>query len=158
VNTHEPDPRDEVILERLRRVADAVDPVPDDLVEQGRALFRLHRPGVDVMQLVTGGELSAVRGPEAGSSRLHVFESGTVSLDVEVTRRGDFARALGVVVDSADAQLADCRVTLETPASSTTVDLEAGRFTLERVPLGRVRLVLERGERAVLQTPWFDAG
>ena len=62
--------------------------------------------------------------------------------------RGDFARVVGVVDDTAGADLSGARVTVESMSSSTTVDLEDGRFAVERVPLGLVRIVVERsGER-----------
>jgi hypothetical protein len=158
MNASELHPDDAALLGRLGEIADVVDPVPEEVVEAGKAAFRLYRPGVDVMALVSESNLAAVRDGGSGSSRLHVFEHGSVSIDVEVTRRGDFARAVGVVADEADADLADTQVMLESPASSTTVDVEAGRFTFARIPLGVVRIVLQRLGRPVMTTPWFDVG
>ena len=154
-------PEDLALLDRLRAVAEVVDPVPDDVVELGRAAFALHRADAVLMDMATealsGADLRATH-TDQGSSRLHVFEHGSLSIEVEVTTRGDFARAIGVVDDRSDPELADCRVTLETAASSTTVDLEGGRFTVERVPLGLARLVLERGDERAMITSWFEVG
>ena len=158
MNATEPHPDDMSLLARLADIAGVVDPVPEEVVESGKAAFRLYRRDVDVMAMVSEVDLAAVRNGGSGSSRLHVFEHGTVSIDVEVTRRGDFARAVGVVADSDDPDLADTQVMLESPASSTTVDVDAGRFTFERIPLGVVRLIIQRTGRPVMTTQWFDVG
>ena len=50
-------------------------------------------------------------------------------------------------------------MTLDTlSASFTTVPDAEGRFDVRRVPAGMVRITLERGPRAKVATPWFDAG
>ena len=151
---------DAELLARLRRIADTVDPVPDDVVELGRAAFELRRADAILMTMATealsGADLRAVAG-DHGSSRLHVFEHAGISIEVEVTARGEFARAVGIV-DASGADLSGGHVSVETPSSSTTVDLEGGRFTVERVPLGLARVVLERSGERVMVTPWFDVG
>ena len=93
---------DAELLARLRRIADTVDPVPDDVVELGRAAFELRRADAILMTMATealsGADLRAVAGDQ-GSSRLHVFEHAGISIEVEVTARGEFARAVGIVDD-----------------------------------------------------------
>jgi hypothetical protein len=152
-------PDDEAILDRLRAVAKIVDPVPDDVVELGKAAFALHHADAILMTMATdelsGADVRTARADQ-GSSHLHVFEHGSVSIEVEVTSRGDFARAIGVVDDRDHPDLADYQLTLETRSSSTTVDLEGGRFTFERVPLGLARLVLEHAGDRAMTTTWFD--
>ncbi len=150
---------DDAMLDRLRAIADIVDPVPEDVIELGKAAFALHHADAILMTMATdelsGADLRAVRGDQ-GSSRLHVFEHGSVSIEVEVTSRGDFARAIGVVDDREHPELADFQLTLETRSSSTTVDLDGGRFTFDRVPLGLARLVLEHSGERAMTTTWFD--
>lgn len=151
-------PDDAGLLLRLQRIVEVVDPVPADVVEVGRAVFSLREPQLARLEVVSlPPELSAVRS-SAGTSRLHFFEQGTVSIDVEVTVRAPFARILGAVVDAHAPDLHGCRVAVETADSSTTVDLEMGRFSFGRVPLGLVRLVLERGGRRAMSTAWFEIG
>ena len=151
---------DAELLARLRRIADTVDPVPDDVVELGRAAFELRHTDAILMTMATevlsGADLRAAG--DQGSSRLHVFEHDGVSIEVEVTARGEFARAVGIVDDSSGAVLSGAHVSVETTSSSTTVDLEGGRFTVERVPLGLARVVLERSGERLMVTPWFDVG
>ena len=161
-------PDDVELIERLRRIVEVVDPVPVDLVESGRALFRLHRPGVDLMTMLTapgaggdavrdadglvGAGLAAVRGP--ATSHLHFFELGTVTLDVEVTVRAGFADVVGAVTDASGAVAS---VTLETPAATFTTEPDAdGRFEVSRVPVALMRLTLARGQERPVATPWFD--
>jgi len=152
-------PADEDMLDRLRAIADLVDPVPEDVIELGKAAFALHHADAILMTMamdeLSGADVRAARGDQ-GSSRLHVFEHGSVSIEVEVTSRADFARAIGVVDDREHPDLAGYRLTLETRSSSTTVDLEGGRFTFERVPLGLARLVLEHSGERAMTTTWFD--
>jgi len=154
-------PDDEALLDRLRAISEVVDPVPEDVIELGKAAFALHHADAILMTIATdevsGANLRASTG-DRGSSRLHVFEHDTVSIEVEVTSRGDFARVIGVVDDQAGADLSDSRITLETSSSSTTVDLEGGRFTFERVPLGLARLVLDRAGERAMTTTWIDIG
>ena len=154
-------PDDLELLDRLGRIAAVVDPVPDAVVELGRAAFELRHADAVVMTMaddpVSGAELRAVP-DEQGSSRLHVFEHGEVSIEVEVTVRCEFARAVGIVDDGSGVDLSGAHVSVETTSSSTTVDLDGGRFTVERVPLGLARIVLERAGSRLLVTPWFDVG
>lgn len=165
-------PEDAALLVRLRRVVEVVDPVPGDLLESGRALFRLHRPGVDLMTMLTapgaggdagpGPELGTDGGSEAGlaavrgsaTSRLHFFELGSVTLDVEVTVRAGFAEVVGVVTDTAGEVVS---VTLETPSATFTTEPDGdGRFEVSRVPVAAMRLTLGRGEGRTVATPWFE--
>jgi hypothetical protein len=81
-----------------------------------------------------------------------------VSIELDVTQRGDLARIIGVVVDESGESLADAHVLLETAATSRTVDLDGDRFTFERVPLGLARIVLERAGERIMSTTWFDVG
>lgn len=152
-------PDDLELLERLARIAETVDPVPRDVVELGRAAFALRHADAALMALVTDAASEAgVRDANgSGASHLVVFEHEGTSIEIEVSRRGDFARVIGVVMDGAEPYAVPAEVVLETSASQTRMALDEGRFTFERVPLGLARLVLEHDERRVLTTPWFEA-
>jgi hypothetical protein len=155
-------PDDIALLERLGAIAEIVDPVPEEVLALGRAAFALHHADVALMRMATeelaGADLRTAASAARGTSRLHVFEHGGVSLELDVTSKGDFARILGVVVDESGAPVEDMRVVLETASTSRTVDLEDERFTFERVPLGLARVALERGGERSLSTTWFDVG
>lgn len=152
------DQADIELLERLGAIAQVVDPVPDHVRELSRALFAFRRPDAELMEIVEleSEQLEAVRG-SAPTSRMHFFEFGELSVDVELTVSGGFCDVVGVVADPGGSD--GTSVTLDTmSASFTTIPDEEGRFDVRRVPAGLVRLTLERGTRATVATPWFDAG
>ena len=149
---------DAALLRQLGTIVDVVDPVPDDVIATGKALFAFRDVDGELMQVVdTQGLESAVRGPSA--SRLHFFELGDVSLDVELTIGDPFAEVLGaVVLTSGDPVPTGWSVVLETTSASYSRGVEPdGRFTLTHVPLGLVRFRMERGADTPLTTPWVDA-
>jgi len=152
-------PDDQQLLDRLSRIAATVDPVPDEVLELGRAAFELHRTDTLLMALVTDALAgAAVRDHGSGTtSHLVVFELDDISIELEVTRRGEFARVIGVVMAGDQPYAAECQVSLETSASSTSQALDEGRFAFERVPVGLARLVLDRDGEQPMRTPWFDA-
>lgn len=152
------DDADIELLERLGAIAAVVDPVPDHVLEMSRALFTFRDPDAELMEVVEldGDRLEAVRGTSP-TSRMHFFEFGEVSIDVELTVTGEFCEVVGVVADPGGSE--GTSVTVDTvSASFTTVPDAEGRFDVRRVPAGMVRITLERGTRAKVATPWFDAG
>jgi hypothetical protein len=152
------DDADIELLERLGAIAAVVDPVPDHVLEMSRALFTFRDPDAELMEVVEldGDRLEAVRGASP-TSRMHFFEFGELSIDVELTVSGEFCDVVGVVADPGGSD--GTSVTVDTmSASFTTVPDAEGRFDVRRVPAGMVRITLERGTRAKVATPWFDAG
>jgi hypothetical protein len=152
------DDADIELLERLGAIAAVVDPVPDHVREMSRALFAFRDPDAELMEVVEldGDRIEAVRGTSP-TSRMHFFEFGELSIDVELTVSGEFCEVVGVVADPGGSD--GTSVTLDTlSASFTTVPDAEGRFDVRRVPAGMVRITLERGTRAKVATPWFDAG
>ena len=161
MSTQDVNPDDVGLLERLGAIVQRVDPVPPDVVELGKAAFALHRADTALMTMVTeamsGAALRATDSAR-GTSRLLVFEHGSVSIELDVTWRGDFGRILGVVVDDSGTVTAGAHLALETPSSTRTVDLEDARFSFDRVPLGLARIVLEQSGERIMSTTWFDVG
>src|SRR3954468_6543699 len=94
------DERDVELLERLGAIARVVDPVPDHVLQMSRALFSLRDPDAELMTAVEveADRLQAVRGTSP-TSRMHFFEFGELSLDVELTVSGGFCDVVGVVAD-----------------------------------------------------------
>ena len=152
------DEADIELLRRLGAIAEVLDPVPDHVRQTSRALFSLRDPDADLMEVVAldGDQLEAVRGG-APTSRMHFFEFGELSVDVELTVTDEFCDVVGVVADPGGS--AGTSLTLDTiSASFTTMPDEDGRFEVRQVPTGMVRLCLRRGPRSKVTTPWFDAG
>lgn len=145
------------LLERLGAIAEIVDPVPDHVREMGRALFAFRDPDAELMEAVEldADRLEAVRG-SAPTSRMHFFEFRELSVDVELTVSSGFCDVVGVVADPGGSD--GTSVTLDTvSASFTTTPDEDGRFEIRNVPVGMVRISLDRGSRSKVATPWFDA-
>ena len=144
------------LLQQLGRVAEAVDPVPDHVRAAGQAAFALRNFDAELMEAVEvdSAKLEPVRGT-APTSRMHFFEFGELSIDVEVTARDGFCAMVGMVADpnGTDGQ----SVTVETTSASFTTQPDTdGRFEVKQVPAGMMRLSLDRGDRPRVVTPWFD--
>src|SRR6476619_1879096 len=105
------------LLERLGAIAEVVDPVPDHVRELSRALFSLRDPDAELMLAVEveADRLEAVRGTSP-TSRMHFFEFGELSVDVELTVSGGFCDVVGVVADPAGSVSGS--VTLDTTAAA----------------------------------------
>jgi hypothetical protein len=161
MSTQDLHPEDMTLLEHLGAIVEIVDPVPADVVELGKAAFAHHHADTALMTMVTeamsGAGLRATDSAR-GSSHLLVFEHGSLSIELDVTWRGDFGRILGVVLDDSGAFTAGAHLVLETPSSTRTVDLEDARFTFDRVPFGLARIGLDQSGERVMSTTWFDVG
>ncbi|HET6666589.1 MAG TPA: carboxypeptidase regulatory-like domain-containing protein [Intrasporangium sp.] len=161
MSTRDLHPDDIELLERLGAIAELVDPVPPEVLELGRAAFALHHADTALMSMATDAMSAAgLRSTDSarGASQLLVFEHGGVSIELDVTVRGDFGRIIGVAIDEAGTTAEGTSVVLETPSSTRTVDLEDERFTFERVPLGLARIALESSGERVMSTTWFEVG
>ena len=146
---------DDALLADLRAVLDEVDPVPAHVVAEASALFGLRRLDEQLAELVRDsaedrGGLLAVRGE--GDVRLISFETGPVTVELQVTERGPVrdlvAQVTGAVVVGAD---------VETSAGRRAVPIEDSLFTAEGIPAGLLRLRLRTGTGRDLVTSWVRA-
>ena len=149
---------DDLLVGRLRGVAAEADGLPPGVLAAARAAFGLRGVDAELADLVADSFETAhlVRGPSV--RRLLAWAAGTVSVDVEVSGTGPARRLVGTVegaggpvtVESAAAGRAAGR-----PADPVTLELDdAGRFSVDGVPGGPVRLRVTRaGARAVI-TAW----
>jgi hypothetical protein len=154
--TRRGDRADAALLSRLSAIVDVLDPVPDHVREIGPALFGFRNPDAALMELVeVDASSAAVRGTSP-SSRLHFFQFGEFSIDIELTSSGAFCDVVGVVADPAGTE--NVSMTLETTSASFTTASDAdGRFEIRQVPTGMVRLSLVRPSTGgKVTTPWFE--
>ncbi len=161
MSTRDLHPDDIELLERLGAIAEQLDPVPPEVMELGRAAFALHHADTALMTMATDAmSVAGLRSTDSarGASQLLVFEHAGVSIELDVTVRGDFGRIIGVVIDEAGTAGDETGMVLETPSSTRTVDLEDERFSFERVPLGLARITLQRSGERVMSTTWFEVG
>lgn len=150
---------DERLLQRLATIADLVDPVPDHVLAAGRALYAFRDPDAELLTAlaVDTDRLEAVRGT-APTSRMHFFEVGDLSIDLEVVNEGGLCALVGVL-DAPDADPTGSSVTVDTPSAAfTTAPDPDGRFTVTGVPRGVARITLWLRDRSRVATPWFEIG
>jgi hypothetical protein len=141
------------LLARLDLVLDRVDPVPPQVVVEARALFGLRRLDEELAELVrdtadsSGSGVLVVRGE--GDVRLISFETGPVTVELQVTERGP---ARDLVAQVSGCAVVDAEV--ETSAGRRQVTVEDSLFTVDGVPAGLLRLRLYTAEGRDLVTSW----
>ena len=152
MTTPEPYETDEALLGRLRLVVDQLDPVPGHLAEGAEALLGLRRLDEELAELVRDsaeeqGRLLAVRGE--GDVRLISFETGPVTVELQVTERGGRRDLVAQVSGTAVV-----RAEVETAGGRTPVVVEDSLFTVEGAPAGLLRLRLLTAAGRDLVTSW----
>lgn len=138
---------DERILTRLATLYDAIDPVPDGLLDRIDFALAVAELEADIAEL-TRGELVGVRSDETDSV---TFTSGSLSLMVTTAVSAHHVRVDGWVTSPG----AEVDVVGEGVTRSAVAD-EAGRFSIEEIPRGRAHFVVRReGYRPVI-TPSIE--
>lgn len=142
---------DQELLARLARIVDELDPVPELAYELGRTAFELRRLDSELAELVRDSaveteSLAGVRGEL--NVRLLSFEAAEVSIDLQVVPQAQRRSLLGQVA----GVVAQVRVESAEGVLPVTVD-PYGRFQLEDLPAGRLRLQVDAGGSSYL-TSW----
>ena len=148
---HPDGPADE-LLGRLAGLLDRIDPMPAQVTVEASALFGLRRLDEELAELVRDsaeehGRLLAVRGE--GDVRLISFETGPVTVELQVTERGT-ARDLVAQITGTEV----ARAEVETSAGRRAVTVQDSLFTMDGVPGGLLRLRLLTGAGRDLVTSW----
>ena len=146
---------DEAVLVRLGAVLDELDPMTVEVLSEGRALFGLRRLDEELAELVRDSAedrsgLLAVRGE--GDVRLISFETGPVTVELQVTERGAVRDLVAQVTGTA---LVGAEV--ETSAGRRDIPIEDSLFTVEDIPAGLLRLRLHTVAGRHLVTSWVRA-
>jgi hypothetical protein len=136
------DAYDATILERVARLYEIIDPVPDDLVERLQFAMTLDALHVELaqLQLISGESLAAARGGEQTSAvKTLTFSSDSLNTMVTISAAGpDRVRIDGWVAPGAGVL-----VELHQGASSREESADAdGRFVFDDVPHGLTRFVV----------------
>lgn len=143
---------DELLLDRLRRIAAEVDGVPDLVGESARAALTTRRIDAELAELV----LDSAAGPSAVRSgdeqpRVLAFEVPAVSIEIQL-HEGPGARSIrGLVAGPAT------EVAVQTAAGHrvTVLDPE-GWFAVPDLPPGAFRLRVLCSDGAAVLTSWVS--
>jgi predicted hotdog family 3-hydroxylacyl-ACP dehydratase len=135
------DDLDLALLDRVREIYQAADPMPEDLPERICFLLTLRDLEVEVARLTAGQDLLVPAARGAEQSRTITFDSDSLTIMIRIDANGD-----GTV--RIDGWLAPARrAGIELKASAAAEALSAGsdeqgRFAFARVPRGTAQLVV----------------
>lgn len=128
---------DAELLDVVRQVLDAADPMPSDLVERVRFAIDLEDVDVEVSRLVEMPVLAGARSDEF--ARLVTFQSDSLTIMVTLEQGTDGTTRIDGWLTPAACRRIEVRCT-SGPLSTESDD--TGRFSLAAVPAGNVRLVV----------------
>lgn len=147
---------DDALLAELRLLWQEIDPVPAELADEVVAALAIEEFARewDLLALVTGTELAAVRG-DADTLTLQ-FSDGATSVMVYVAGAAGGPKRVDGWVDG-QAIVIELR---QDAQEWTTTPNETGRFAFDRIPAGlsRLRLVIRQpdGSQREYRTPQFE--
>ena len=145
------------LLEELRRLARAVDPVPDEVTAYARAALGWRRVDAELAELLADSRLEALSSTRssAESARSLTFRSKDLQVDVDLQDEDGTVLLLGQLAPPLTGEIEVQRDDGSTVATTRPDDL--GRFRIELPAGGRIRLVVRREPpAAVIETSWID--
>lgn len=146
---------DAKLLRRISAMFDHHDPVPDAVTNAARSAFAWRDLDAQLAQLIDAEQLVGSATRAHGEHRLLTFEAPGVTVAIEATEINGARKLIGQLVPSGAHHIA-----LETAAQSgqqltAPVD-HLGRFTLQAVPAGLIRLRCTLPDGAQVVTEWVD--
>jgi len=129
----------DLLLDELRRIAAVVDPIPEALVHAGRESLTWLRVDAELAELLSDSvvddeRLALVR--SSGGVRAVTFEADGFAIELDILDDGAQRTLVGQLVPAASAE-----IEVQTSAAPLTVTADThGRFRVEKVPAGRMRL------------------
>ncbi|RKS80451.1 hypothetical protein CLV35_0883 [Motilibacter peucedani] len=154
----EPGADDLALLQDIARLAARRDPVPPALVAMAKASFTWRTVDEELAEMVwdsavQAGEGALVRSAAAGV-RLLTFATPHLTLELEVVQTGTRRRLVGELTPATGARV----VVEHDGGTSEDVSDEHGRFLVDDVPAGRIKLrcVPADGAGAALVTTWME--
>ena len=144
------------LLEELRRIAAAVDPMPEALVQAGRDSLTWLSVDAELAELLSDSavddeRLAGVR--SVAGVRAVSFASTGTTIELDILDAGEERTLVGQLVPGRRTA-----IEIQTPTRRAAVMAdEHGRFRAEQVPAGQLRLRIPSnpgGDRA-LETSWI---
>jgi len=148
---------DQALLIRLGEVGRVVDPVPDHVLELGRAALALRDLDSDLAELVADSavELAGVR--SGGSeTRLLTFAAGDLAIEVQVSPGSGRLSILGQVIPVPPTAGGVIRLEMRNGARAAANLDTLGEFRFGTVPDGLVRLRVELPGATAVTTTWVS--
>lgn len=142
---------DEELLTVLQEAAARIDPPPGPVVEAASAALSTRRLDEELAELVADSELvgSGVLRADDGEPRLLSFESGSVSLELQVEHMRDRRTLRGLVTG------ADGEAQVETADERRSAPIgDDGWFTVTGLRGGPLRVLLRGAGGAAVTTGW----
>ena len=146
------DDHDDQLMDELRRLGAAADPVPADVLLAARSAIAYRRMDAELAALTDDSLMASASTGMRGTGtdeRLLTFRTGDREVEVEVTPRGAGRVIVGQVVPTEQAY-----VTVRTPGGQDGIDTdEIGRFSVE-VTAGPFSLQITWPDGSKVETEW----
>jgi hypothetical protein len=154
----EVDLHDDAMLAALRRIARAVDGVPDTVADAARAAFLTRDLDGEIAALIadsraadeTAYEPARAEDDSAQGQWLLSFAGGGVQIDLEIDEEHGRVRLLGLL---SGAPVAECEVQTERRSFPADVD-DLGRFIVADLTHGPIRLRCRLFDGRRVTTTW----
>jgi hypothetical protein len=144
---------DDELMQRLRRVANEVDPVPDLVTDSARAAFTTRRLNDELAELLRDSQATTpadVRLEQPGL-RVLSFEVGEVSLELQIEQIRDRLLMKGLAIGTVgDAEIE----TATTGPHGAGID-EQGWFRIGELPVEPLRVRVRAARGGTVTTEWI---
>ena len=147
-------PTEDPLLGELRRLANRVDPVPDEVTAYARAALGWRRIDAELAELLVDSRLAAGAARGGDGPRSLTFKASELEVAVELEEQDGAVRVLGQLAPAGSAAVEVQRDDGSIVANVDADDL--GRFRLELAAGLRVRLRVTRDSAQVVETSWID--
>jgi hypothetical protein len=150
------DPDDEALLTRLGDMFDEDDGPPATTVELAKQSYGLRTLDAELAALTADSDVDAadvvLRQDDPGDARLLSFQAADLAVELEVTGAGRHRHLFGQILPAGPV-----RIALHQPSSPDArwIDVDdRGRFMIENVSTGPIRLTCHRQGQPPVVTQW----
>jgi hypothetical protein len=147
------DDSDDQLAGTLTGLIADLDPVPPQVLAAASGSLAWRDPDAALAVLIADSATAEPAGIRGEPPRLVTFEAGDVTVDLEVTTHTGRVRAVGQLAPPQPAQ-----VSIEHLRGAAQVVADRlGRFVVEDLPVGHLRVRVTGADRRAICTEWFVA-